>query len=330
VKPSEHTPAVGQLYAELAARAGLPAGVFNHVQGDGAVGAALAAHRDLDGVLFTGSWSVGRAILEATLDQPWKIVALEMGGKNGVIVCDDADLDAAAHAIAFGTAVTAGQRCSATSRVLVGRSVADALTERLVHVLGGLRIGEPHGDDVFMGPVISAAARDRHGAVIGLAAEEGAEVLVAGGPTDGPKRGHYVRPSLHRVEQFRPTRYQTDEHFVPDACVLAIDSLEEGISALEATDYGLVASVFSARREVFERVRRETRLGLVNWNTSTVGASSKLPFGGAKQSGNDRPAAALSTTYTTYPVASLEFETPPAPADLPGLPKPGLPNPKGE
>jgi succinylglutamic semialdehyde dehydrogenase len=323
IKPSERTPAVGQLYADLAARVGFPAGVLNTVQGDGGCGATLAAHEDVDGVLFTGSWDVGRNILEATLDQSWKLVALEMGGKNGVVVAADADLDVAARAIAFGATVTCGQRCSATSRVLVHRDVSEALIERLVAVMGGLTVGNPLADGVFMGPLISAASRGRHDQVLALAALEGAERVLEGGPWAGPKPGHYVRPSLHRVTTLRPeSRYQRDEHFVPDVFVHALDSLDEAIRALNGTRYGLVASVFTRERSTFEAVAREARVGLLNWNTSTVGANSRLPFGGIGQSGNDRPAGVTSTLYCTYPVASVEVAEPGPPTTFPGFPDP--------
>jgi succinylglutamic semialdehyde dehydrogenase len=321
IKPSERAPATGQLYAELAARAGFPPGVLNLVQGDGEQGARLAADPSVDGVLFTGSYGVGRRILEATLDQPHKLVALEMGGKNGVLVCEDADLDAAAAAIAFATCVTAGQRCSMTSRVIALRGVADDLVDRLVPIFERIAVGYPLEEGVFMGPVISAAARAHHAAVLEWAREEGAERLVDGGPCEGPRPGHYVRPSLHRVPALSPSRYQTEEHFVPDAFLLEVDSLDEGIAALDATEYGLSSSVFSADRASFERAYRETRVGLINWNTTTVGASSELPFGGVEKSGNDRAAGILSTVYCTYPVASLEVEEPGPPASYPGFPE---------
>ena len=283
--------------------------------------AALAAHEDCDGVLFTGSYAIGRRILEATLDQPWKIVALEMGGKNGVLVCDDADLDVAAEQIAFGTCVTSGQRCSATSRVIAQSSIADALCERLARVFGAIRIGDPLSDDVFMGPVIATRSVERHAQIADWAHADGAECLVAGGPSDGPRPGHFVRPSLHRVRTLDAnSRYQAEEHFVPDAHVLAVDSLEAGIAALAAGPFGLVASVFSADRAKFEQVCRSSRVGLLNWNSSTVGASGALPFGGIGQSGNDRPAGATSVDYCTYPVASVEVEAPAAGLDHPGFP----------
>ncbi len=323
VKPSESAPATGQLYAELAQRAGFPAGVVNVVQGDGSVGAALAAHRGLDGVLFTGSWAVGRRILEANLDQPWKLVALEMGGKNGVLVCADADLDAAAAAIAFGACVTTGQRCSATSRVFAAREIADALCEKLARLFAGIAIGHSSDERAFMGPLISRAARERHARVSALAAADGAQALVAGGPCDGPRPGHYVRPSLHRLRAHdRRSRYQSEEHFLPDAFVLAVDSADEGLALVDATDYGLVASIFTRDRRLYERAARSLRVGALNWNAATVGASSKLPFGGVKQSGNDRAAGAASTLYCTFPQANLEHEQAPAPGDWPGFPRP--------
>jgi succinylglutamic semialdehyde dehydrogenase len=321
LKPSEKTPAVAQLYAELCQRAGFPAGVVNVLQGDAAIGARIAAHPGLDGVLFTGSTAAGRRILEATLEQPWKIVALELGGKNGVLVCADADLDAAAHAIAFGACVTSGQRCSATSRIFAERSIADALAERLTRLFGGIAIGHSSDPGAFMGPVITRAARARHGDVLAWAKAEGAELLVPGGPIEGPRPGHYVRPSLHRLRATsRTSRYQTEEHFVPDAFLVAVDSVEAGLAELEASDFGLCASVFTRARATYERAARSVRVGCLNWNSPTVGASSKLPFGGLKRSGNDRPAGVTSVFYTTIAQANLEVAEPGPAAKLPGFP----------
>ncbi|HTO51849.1 MAG TPA: aldehyde dehydrogenase family protein [Myxococcota bacterium] len=321
VKPSEKTPAVAQLYAELCQRAGFPAGVANVVQGDATIGAGIAAHPALDGVLFTGSYAAGRRILEATLDQPWKIVALELGGKNGVLVCADADLDAAANAIAFGACVTAGQRCSSTSRIFAERAVADALAERLVKLFRGIAIGHSSDPGAFMGPVINRAARARHGELLAWAKADAAEVLVAGGPADGPRPGHYVRPSLHRLRvTSRASRYQSEEHFVPDAFLVAVDSVEAGLAELEGSDFGLCASIFTRARATYERAARTVRVGCLNWNSPTVGASSKLPFGGLKRSGNDRPAGVTSTLYTTIAQANLEVPEPGPAARYPGFP----------
>jgi len=322
IKPSEKTPAFGQAYAQLLHRAGFPRGVANLVQGDGALGSALAAHAEIDAVLFTGSWAVGRALLAATLDQPWKLVVLEMGGKNAVLVCEDADLRAAANAIAFGACATAGQRCSATSRVFAFPEIADALIGELARLLRGLRVGDPLDPGTFMGPLIASSARERHALLHHWARCEGAEPIVVGGPCEGPRRGHWVRPSLHRVARLEPaSRYQREEHFAPDIFVHEVDSLDTAIAAIDASDYGLVASVFSADRASYECVAREVRVGLVNWNAPTVGASSRLPFGGLKRSGNGHPAGATSTLYCTYPLASLEVPEP-VPGRWPGFPEP--------
>jgi succinylglutamic semialdehyde dehydrogenase len=319
-KPSERAAAVGQFYAEVADSVGFPEGVFNLVQGDGAQGGALAAHPGVDAVLFTGSHAVGRSIVQANLEQPWKLVVIEAGGKNGVLVAADADLAAAARAVAYGAAVTCGQRCSATSRVIAERSVAAELFERIARILAQIRIGHGLDDGVFMGPLISAAARERHGKVLEWAKAEGAQCLVEGGPCEGPRPGHYVRPSFHRVSSLGATHYQREEHFVPDLYAVEVPDFDAGIAALDDTDYGLVGSVFTRDRERFEAVFRRTRLGLLNWNGPTVGASGKLPFGGIKQSGNDRPAGVSSSLYCTYPVASVEAAQP-SPADrYPGFP----------
>lgn len=320
VKPSDRAPASAQLYAAIAARAGFPPGVFNLVQGDGDSGAILARHPDVDGVLFTGSYAVGRQLLAASLDHPRQILALEMGGKNGAVVCDDAELGSAAAEIAFGAAVTSGQRCTSTSRVIVMRSVADEFLGRLVRILGRVAIGHAFDENVFMGPVISRVALERHVEVIASARAQGAEVLLEGGPCAGPRRGHYVRPSVHRVARLdRSSAYQMEEHFIPDVSVLVADSFEEAVAALDTTEYGLAGAIFTADRARFEFALRNTRLGVLNWNASTVGASSRLPFGGAKRSGNDRPAGVASTLYCTYPAASIERSAPPR-RSAPGFP----------
>ena len=207
VKPSEKTPATGQLYAELAQRAGFPPGVVNLVQGDGAVGArARRAPAVSTACCSRARGRSGRRILEATLDQPWKLVALEMGGKNGVLVCADADLDAAAAAIAFGACVTAGQRCSATSRVFAARADRG-------RAVRAARAPVPRHRDrplvattgVFMGPLISRAARERHAQVLALGRGRGRA------RRSSPAARARVRapattcgPSLHRLRAHDP------------------------------------------------------------------------------------------------------------------------------
>jgi succinylglutamic semialdehyde dehydrogenase len=322
-KPASHTPAVGQVMAECFHEAGFPPGVFNLVQVPGRLAGRLVGHPQVDGVLFTGSTEVGRRI-EATLAAaPGKMCALEMGGKNAAIVLEDASIDQAIYEVLTGAFLTSGQRCTATSRVIVIRGVADRFAERLQRATLALRSGVQHDPGAFMGPLVDDAAAREFDAWQRVATAEGAETLAAGGLDPAPPvaGGAYVRPTLHRVAKVDPTsRYQREELFAPDTCLYTVDSLEEAIALADATEYGLACAVFTARREAYLEVVRGVRAGVVNWNRGTVGASSRLPFGGMKASGNGHPAALFSTLYCTYPVASLEEDKPFDPtALLPGV-----------
>lgn len=324
LKASSANPGVGQILAECIDAAGFPPGVFNLVQVPGRESDRLVGHPDVDGVLFTGSTEVGMHIERLTLDQPWKITALEMGGKNPAIVLDDAPLDQALYEVLTGAYLTTGQRCTATSRVICQRGIADEFAERLAKATEKLVAGEQRNEGAFMGPLVNRRAAEEFDAWQATAAEEGAEALVRGGIWgDGaPKSGAaYVRPSLHRVAKVdRESRYQKAELFAPDACIYTVDSLEEAIGLADDTEYGLACSIFTERREAYLEVVRGVRAGVINWNRATVGASSKLPFGGMKASGNGHPAALFSVFYCTYPVASLENDKPFDPAALlPGV-----------
>ncbi len=254
-KPSELTPSIGELYARCFAEAGFPPGVFQVVPGERTVGAFLSGEAEIDGVLFTGSTEVGMAIMAANAGKPGKILALELGGKNAALVFADADLDRAAYQIAYGAYTTAGQRCSSTSRCLVEASVIDRLQTRLAELARRLTVGHFDDPGAFMGPLISAPARERYLAALRDTAADAIvpphEPLVAG------KRGHYVSPSLHRVAaRTKGNRYQERELFGPD---LALYSFEDEGHALELandTAYGLCASVFTSDRARFERPRR--------------------------------------------------------------------------
>ncbi len=321
-KPSERAPEVGEIVARCLAEAGLPAGVFNVVQGDATVARALIGHADIDAVMFTGSTAVGRAILEASTPWPGRLIALELGGKNSAIVLDDADLAWAAREIAFAAYVTAGQRCTATSRVIVQRSVADALVAKLTVAARDTRIGVPDGDDVFLGPVISEPTRARALRAIADASAE-LDAIVPARIPDVPVQGHYLAPSLYRVREAaigRALALSCDELFAPVLTVEIVDDEVAAIARTNDTPYGLAACVFTRSRERYERVSVELDVGLCNWNRGTVGSSSKLPFGGVKASGNHRPAGLFSTNYCVDAVGEILVEAPNATAALP----PGL------
>lgn len=313
-KPSEKTPLVGQIMAECFQEAGLPPGVFNMIQGEREVGRRLCVHEGIDGILFTGSYEVGTRIKQDTLQQHWKILALEMGGKNPVIVWDDADLNLAVHETLTGAFLTTGQRCSATSRVIVQNKKVDEFLEQLHTRAKAFTIGHPL-ENPFMGPLIEQGAVDRYMKFLGIAAREGCEVVMRGKAMELAYRGNYVTPSICwakdvSLEQTRKSIYQQTELFAPNVVVMGVETLSDAIAQANVTQFGLVTSVFTQSREVFEACRDDLEMGLVNWNKSTVGASSRLPFGGLKKSGNHLPTALTATQYCAYPVASLEVAKP--------------------
>ncbi len=320
-KPSELTPAVGQWMADRWREAGLPEGVLGIVHGGRDTGSALALHGHVDGVLFTGSWAAGRALAEATLDQPGKILALEMGGKNAMIVLEDADLELAVAEAAFSLAATTGQRCTSLSRIFVARPVVDAFAERLTRVLAGVRIGDPLDEQVFMGPLASPAAFDKVIHYRALADGAGGERI----PIPAPELpSPWIAPGLIRFGDARQDHpYHRDEIFGPEAGIYPVDGLEEAIAATNDSEYRLAAAVMTRDRARYQHCVGRIRTGVLNWNRGTVGASGRLPFGGGGRSGNDRPAGITASLYCTSPPAHLEYDGGFDPESLP----PGLPRP---
>ncbi|MCZ6782251.1 MAG: aldehyde dehydrogenase family protein [Proteobacteria bacterium] len=321
-KPSELAPAVGDWMMRLWREAGLPEGVLQIVQGAAQTGRDLAAHPRVDGILFTGSWSTGRALRAATVDEPQKILALEMGGKNAIAVLADADLDLAVSETALSVCATTGQRCSCASRIFVEHSVFEPFAEKLTAVLRGVAIGDPMREDVFMGPLVSETAYEKVARYRALAGEAGGERLLQVQP-ELPVP--FVGPGLVRfasAEQTHP--YQRDEIFGPEAALYPVDDLDHAIAAVNDSDYGLVASVMTRDRARYEHAVGRVRTGLLHWNRGTIGASGKLPFGGRGRSGNDRPAGISASVYCTVPQAHLESDAGFDPDALP----PGMPPPR--
>jgi succinylglutamic semialdehyde dehydrogenase len=313
-KPSEKTPLVGQIMAKCFQEAGFPPGVFNLIQGEREVGRRLVTHEGIDGVLFTGSYEVGTRIKQDTLQQHWKLLALEMGGKNSAIVCSDADMDLALHESLVGAFLTSGQRCSATSRILVDRRILPEFVDRFHQHSKAFKIGHPM-DSPFMGPLIDQGSVDRFMKFLGIATREGCEIIMRGKSLELETPGNYVTPSIClanqiSLEQSRKSVYQQTELFAPNVVILGVDSLEEAVAQANITQFGLAASVFTRSLQVYEKCWEGLEAGVINWNKSTVGASSRLPFGGLKKSGNHFPTAVLATQYCTFPVASLECQDP--------------------
>ena len=323
-KPSEKSPGTGQIMADAMQEAGLPKGVFNLVQGDGEVGRRLCVHESVDGILFTGSYEVGLKIKQDTLQQYWKLLALEMGGKNASIVSDDIDLEYAVYETLTSAYVTTGQRCSATSRIIVQRSVHDRFVELFHEKAKAFSIGHPL-DNPFMGPLAEERAVDKYLKFTGIAAREGCEVVMRGKQLELDYKGHYVTPSIclvkdNSIASIKKSVYQQIEIFGPNVAIYAYDDLDEAIEIANATQYGLAFSIFTSDAKKYHKALDDLRGGIVNWNRSTVGASARLPFGGLKRSGNHFPTAISASSYCVYPVASLEVAEPKiTPSPLPGL-----------
>lgn len=304
VKPSDITPLCGQRYAEAAQAAHLPAGVFNLVVGAGDVGAALVAE-PLRGLCFTGSWAVGRRILEAALDRPELLTALEMGGKNACVVLDDCSLRQAVHEVVVGGYLSAGQRCTGTERVLVHRKIADRFVDALARIVRELPFGNPEDATMFAGPIATASGLAKVEQALETARKAGAEPVVPGGKLPG---GYYRSGSLHRLPDgvHHIAGYTDHEVFGPDLSIEVIDSDEEALAVLEASPYGFANAVFTGSAERFEQFYARVRSGILNRNRSTNLASAKLPFGGVGRSGNYRPAGAWAHRNVVSPVAILE------------------------
>lgn len=294
-KPSEICPGVGWLYADCFREAGFPAGVFNLVQGRGDVGKALAIHPKVRGVLFTGSYPTGRALAEMLLDQPHKLLALEMGGKNIAVVLDDADLYQALIEITQGAFQSTGQRCTATSLVLIDRKVAKHLTPAMLDVARNLKPGDPMNPETVMGPLASKSALERFlGLLSHIRETPGCEVLLEAETLPG---GAFVTPSIYQITQAIDA-----EIFGPHIDIRLIDGLDEAIQITNQSAYGLSNAIFTQSEAKFERYYRETYVGVLNWNRSTNGLSGKAPFGGVGKSGNQRPAGIDAVRNATYPV----------------------------
>ena len=306
IKPSEWTGGAMQLYFECIEEAGFPPGVINLVHGPGPVGAALSSHMKVDGVLFTGSYETGLRIKKATLTQHWKLLALEMGGKNTSIVLEDANLEQTAHELILASFLTTGQRCTATSRVVAHASVLLELIERFEALAKRITTGDPEREEVFMGPIINRAAYDTFLEI--QQDDEGGKLtrILAGGAARDDLDGYYLSPAIWRATEFDPQgSHQSREIFGPDVIFYEASDDEAIVKIANGTEYGLAMSVFTSDEERYERLAYDLESGIVNMNRTTAGASSALPFGGVKKSGNHRPAAVTAGLYCTYPQSRL-------------------------
>lgn len=314
LKPSDKAPMVGQalvrLYQTALDEAGAPPGVVNLVHGAGDIAASLVSHDGIDGILFTGSWPVGRRILEANLDRPGRIVALEMGGNNPMVVMPDADLRQAAIECVRAAFVTTGQRCTCTRRLIVHEQIADRLIPAIIKAASNLVIAPPRAaHPVFCGPIISAQAREAVLAAQQRFVEMGGRVLLEARAADDEHGGYYITPGIIEVDRFVPEESSDAgcdiEVFGPLLRVSRVGDLDEAIVQANATRYGLASAIFTREKDAVEAYLARARAGCINVNAGTAGASSRLPFGGLGLSGNHRPAGSFSLDYCAVPIAGL-------------------------
>ncbi|MFC4296140.1 succinylglutamate-semialdehyde dehydrogenase [Novosphingobium tardum] len=306
-KPSEKTPAVGEALVACLHRAGIPAGVVQLLIGGPQEGQALVAHPGVDGVLFTGSAHAGIAINRKLAADPGKIVALEMGGNNPIVVWDTPLVADAAALIVQSAFTTAGQRCSAARRLIVKDSLYDAVVGEVKQLADRLIVGGPFDDPApYMGPLIDNAAAD------GLT--ESFVYLLSHG---GRAIKHMVRPHADRpfvtpaiIDVSSIAERPDVELFGPLLQVVRVDDFDAAIAEANATRFGLSASLIGGTPQDYNRFWANIRAGIVNWNRPTNGASSAAPFGGIGLSGNHRPSAYYAADYCAYPVASAEMEQP--------------------
>ncbi len=288
-KPSPLAVNVGLAYAS-AMQAALPEAVFELVPGWGEAGRGLCLHPDVRAVCFTGSVPVGTALARDLATDYSKSLALELGGKNSVIVSEDADLEAAATAVADGMCLTAGQRCNATSRVLVHNRVADEFIERIQASLSRYEPGDPLDDTTTLGPLISEATIGRYA---GLLALPGIKWVVPGeccATLPCGKRGHYLRPAvLVAGPEIDATPLASAETFAPVLVIEKFGSEDEAVRRHEAWAFGLTASIFGGDKAAFQRIGDQLSVGNLYWNLPTTFSPSTLPFGGWGASGNGHP-----------------------------------------
>lgn len=291
LKPSEHAPACAEAFVAACVDAGIPADLVQVVHGHAGPAADLTVHPGVRAVSFTGSVATGRRVAAAAMETGPRLVSLELGGKNAMVVLDDADLELAADGALFGAFGTAGQRCTSTSRLIVHPSVRDELVGRITERTSKLRLGDPTDPSTDVGPVINRAAGER------ITKMSGARMV----DIDG---GTYIEPTIVSVD--RTDRIATEEIFGPVLAVIEATSDEDAIGVVNGAEYGLSAAVYT--RDINRALRAVAAIdtGIVYVNAPTIGAEIHLPFGGTKHTGNGyreagtRGLEQFSETKTVY------------------------------
>ncbi|MFS2136834.1 succinylglutamate-semialdehyde dehydrogenase [Duganella sp. Dugasp56] len=317
-KPSEFAPRTAVKTVQLWEKAGLPKGVINLVNGGRDAGVALGRNELLDGVLFTGSCQTGTALHKQFGGQPGKMLALEMGGNNPLVVWDVKDIDAAVFMAISSAFISAGQRCTCARRLIVKQGAeGDAIVARLVDVASRLTVGASNAEPApFMGPVVSSAVAKRLVQAQADMVAKGGKSLLQMRQLD--ENTGFVTAGI--VDVTDAQGIPDEEWFGPLLQVIRVADFDSAIKAANATEFGLASALISNDENLWKIFQVRARSGIVNWNRPTTGAASSAPFGGVGKSGNHRPSAYYAADYCAYPVASIENNVLEMPAKLsPGM-----------
>ncbi|MBO9501160.1 aldehyde dehydrogenase family protein [Brevundimonas sp. A19_0] len=282
IKPASLTPATAEALIAILHEAGLPDGVVNMVIGDGDVGRAIVAHDDVAGISFTGSQKVGAGVAEGAMKRQAR-VQLEMGGKNPLIVLDDADLDRAVQIALDGSFFSTGQRCTASSRLIVQDGIHDRFVAALVERLKGLKVGDALDPSTNIGPAVSEDQREVSYCYMAVASDEGGRIVAGGDRLQLDRPGWYVRPTL--ITETAPAmRINNEEVFGPVASTIRVASYEEALDVANGVEFGLSAGIVTASLNYARDFQRRAKAGMTMVNLPTAGVDYHVPFGGSKKS----------------------------------------------
>ena len=282
IKPAEATPATAAAMADILYEAGIPAGVFNMIFGGAAAGTALVAHPDVDGVSFTGSQRVGASVAAAAVKRQAR-VQLEMGGKNPLIVLDDADLDRAVMVALDGSYFATGQRCTASSRIIVQDGAHDRFVKALAEKVKALRVGDALDPATQMGPAVSAAQMEQSYRYLDIATSEGGRLVTGGERLSLATPGYYVQPALI-ADTSQQMRINGEEVFGPVASTVRVKDYEAALAVANDGDFGLSAGIVTTSLKHARDFQRRARAGMVMVNLPTAGVDYHVPFGGVRRS----------------------------------------------
>lgn len=306
-KPSEKTPATGEMLVSCFHEAGVPEGVLRLLIGGPEQGRALAAESGIDGLLFTGSARAGMSLHRQFAETPNKILALELGGNNPLVVWNPKDIESAATMVVQSAYLSAGQRCTAARRLVVDGENCEQLLDAVKKLIDRMIVGEPFAEpQPFMGPLIDSAAADH-------VQEQWLNLMMKGGKPlcrlDRPdKEKPFLTPALIDVTDLRDR--PDEEIFGPVLQVIRVPDFDAAIEEANNTRFGLAASLIGGSPEMYDKFWANVRAGVINWNKPTNGAPSNAPFGGVGMSGNHRPSAFYAADYCAYPVTSSEADRP--------------------